>query len=74
MTDVRHYYDANITLPLELFYIPTKGRYFSLYHYVRNINMINGSSSKCDISLNHISRGREAHLIIFCSSFFEFCF
>jgi hypothetical protein len=25
MTDVIHYYDANITLPLELFYIPTKG-------------------------------------------------
>jgi hypothetical protein len=28
MTDVRHYYDAKITLPLELFYIPTKGRDF----------------------------------------------
>jgi hypothetical protein len=28
MTDVRHYYNVNITLPLELLYIPTKGREF----------------------------------------------
>jgi hypothetical protein len=51
MTDVRHYYDVNITLPLELFYIPTKGRIFfvSLNHHVRNMNMIIESLSKCNI-------------------------
>jgi hypothetical protein len=31
--------------------------------------MINESSSKCDISLNHVLRGRVEHLIMFCSSF-----
>jgi hypothetical protein len=28
MTNVRHYYDANTTLPLELLYIPIEGRDF----------------------------------------------
>jgi hypothetical protein len=45
ITDVRFYYDINMTLLLN--------------HYVMNINMINEGSSKCDISLNQISRGGE---------------
>jgi hypothetical protein len=43
--------------------------FFAPNHNVRNINMINESSSKCDISLNHIWRRRVEHLIMFYSSF-----
>jgi hypothetical protein len=67
MTDVRHYYDANAILSLELLHVPTKGR-VSPNHYVGNINTINESSSKYDVLWNHISRGRAEHLIMFCYS------
>jgi hypothetical protein len=68
MIDVRHYYDVNITLLKNCSIFLLKGDIFvSPHHYVRN--MINESSSKCDISLNHISRGRVEHLIMFCFSF-----
>jgi hypothetical protein len=40
--------------------------FISQNHDVRNINLINESSLKCDIPLNHISRGGVEHLIIFC--------
>jgi hypothetical protein len=59
ITDVRFYYDINMTLLLN--------------HYVMNINMINEGSSKCDISLNQISRvGGVEHFIMFCSLAFWF--
>jgi hypothetical protein len=34
MTDVRHYYDVNATLPLKLLYIPSKGRDFLLLQII----------------------------------------
>jgi hypothetical protein len=67
MTDVRHYYDANTILSLELLHIPTEGR-VSPNHYVGNINTINESSSKYDVLWNRILRGRVEHLIMFCYS------
>jgi hypothetical protein len=71
MTNVRYYYDPNITKER----VRDGERLVSLNYFARDINMIDESSSKCDILMNHMEGGSGTFhhtLFHFCLFYFSF--